>query len=472
MAACQTIMPPAPTAPSLDDSIVRDLAARLHGWLIRPCDDGYDAARVLWNGMIDKRPVLIALVTGVDDIIACVEFARVNSLPLAIHGGGHNVAGNGLCDDGLVIDMRQMKGIRIDPRARTAHAEAGLVWGELDRATQAFGLATTGGIISTTGIAGLTLGGGVGWLNGVLGMSCDNLLAADIVLADGELVTASATENADLFWALRGGGGNFGVVTSLDYKLHTVGPEVLAGIVFHTAAPIRNALELYRDVTANAPDELTVYAASGVGPTGQLGTGFMTCYAGSPAQGEQLLAPVRQFAPPAIDTLAGVNYADWQSMLDWRWPYGRRYYWKSHLVRELRDELLDAIAEHVSRVPSEFSRITIEHYHGASNRIGRSETAYWHRDAQYQVIIAGGWLNPADDERLIAWVREAHASMIPFAQNASFLNFAVVDEHDHTERIRAGYGDNYQRLAEIKATYDPTNLFRINNTIAPASLVK
>jgi FAD/FMN-containing dehydrogenase len=454
----------------LDDVPVSALAASLRGELLRPGHDGYNAARVLWNGMIDRRPGLIAQVAHVDDIVACVEFARTHDVPLAIRGGGHNIAGNGLCDDGLVIDMRRMQGIRIDPRQQIAHAEAGLVWGAFDRATAAHGLATTGGIISTTGIAGLTLGGGVGWLNGLFGLSCDNLLAAGVVLADGRFVIASETENADLFWALRGGGGNFGVVTSLDFQLHPAPPEVFAGFVFHTAASVRDNQDVYREVTANAPDELTVYAGNGLGADGRLGTGFMTCFAGPADQGERLLAPVREFAPPAIDTLVPVRYAEWQSSLDWRWPYGRRYYWKSHMTPELSDGLLDAIAEYAARAPSAFSRITIEHYHGAYNRVPRGDTAYWHRDASYQVIIAAGWEAPADDEANVAWVREAHAAMSPFATNQAFLSFNVLDEGDRLARTRAGYGDNYQRLAEIKTKFDPTNLFRINNNIAPSPL--
>jgi UDP-N-acetylenolpyruvoylglucosamine reductase len=452
---------------SASDLDVAAFQARLQGTLLWPGDERYDAARVVWNGMIDKRPQLIAQVAGVDDIIACVEIARANTLPLAIHGGGHNVAGNGLCDDGLVIDTVRMKDISIDPRQRTARVEAGLVWGEFDRATQPYGLATTGGIISTTGIAGLTLGGGVGWLNGALGMSCDNLLAAEVVLADGRLVTASRTENEDLFWALRGGGGNFGVVTALQFQLSRVEPEVLAGTVFHTTRRVRDSLDCYRELTANAPDELTVYGATGIGPNGQLGTGFMSCFAGPTSEGDRLLKPVRQFGPPASDTVAPMNYVDWQSTLDWRWPRGRRYYWKSHMVREISDGLLDAIADFAARVPSEFSRITIEHYHGRYNRVDPHDTAYWHRDASYQVVIAGGWNDPADDERCIDWVREAHTAMVPFVVNRSFLNFTVVDEHNRDARIQAGYGDNYVRLAHIKAKYDPTNVFRTNNNIAP-----
>lgn len=457
-----------PPVSILDEAPMSALAGILRGELFRPGGDNYDTARALWNGMIDKRPGLIAQVVNVDDIVACVEFARTYDVPLAIRGGGHNIAGNGLCDDGLAIDMRRMQRIRIDPRQQIARAEAGLIWGAFDRATATHGLATTGGIISTTGIAGLTLGGGVGWLNGLFGMSCDNLLAADVVLADGRFVTASEMENSDLFWALRGGGGNFGVVTSLDLQLHPVPPEVFAGFVFHTAASVRDNLDAYREVTANAPDELTVYAGSGLGPDGRLGTGFMACFAGLAEEGERLLAPVRAFAPPAIDTLGPVRYAEWQSSLDWRWPYGRRYYWKSHMAPELSDGLLDAIAEYAARAPSEFSRITIEHYHGAYSRVHRRETAYWHRDANYQVIIAAGWEDPATDAAVIAWVREAHEAMSPFATNAAFLNFNVVDEDDRQARTRTGFGDNYQRLTQIKAKFDPTNLFRINNNILPS----
>jgi FAD/FMN-containing dehydrogenase len=456
------------SVPVLDDAAARALEASLRGALLRPGDEGYDPARRVWNGMIDKRPALIAQVAGAADIAACVAFAREHALPLAIRAGGHNVAGHALCDDGLVIDLRRMKGLRVDPRTRTARAEAGLVWAEFDRETQAFGLATTGGVISTTGLAGLTLGGGVGWLNGLYGLACDNLLSADVVLADGRLVTASATEHPDLFWALRGGGGNFGVVTSFEYQLYPFGPEVLAGIVFLADTPVRDNLALYRELTASAPDELTLYAATGLGPDGRVGTAFIPCYAGQFARGEHLLQPVRQFGPALIDTLAPKRYVEWQSMLDSRWPYGRRVYWKSHMVSELSDGLLDVVADYATRLPSPVTRITIEHYHGAYGRVGKHDTAYWHRDTSYQVLAAAGWEDPAQEEATIRWVRELHAAMAPFASTATYLNFVMVDEPDRAERVRAGYGDNYQRLAQIKAAYDPTNLFRVNNNIEPA----
>jgi hypothetical protein len=451
----------------LDDATVRAFGARLRGRLLRQGDEGYDAARILWNAMIDRRPALIAQVADSDDVVACVELARDRGLPLAIHAGGHNVAGNALCDDGLVIDLCRMKDIRVDPVTRTARVEAGMLWGEFDGATEPFGLTTTGGVISTTGVAGLTLGGGVGWLNGRYGMSCDNLLSADVVLADGRQVTAGAEQNADLFWALRGGGGNFGVVTSLEFQLHPFDHQVLAGAVFQTSTPIQDNLRLYRELTATAPDELTIYAGNSIGPDGRLGTAFMVCHAGPTDEGERLLRPLRQVGEPVMDTLGPRRYVEWQSTLDSRWPYGRHYYWKSHMMRELTDGLIDAIAEHTARVPNALSRITIEHYHGAYSRVDRHATAYWHRDAGYQVIFAAGWEDPAEQERVIDWVREGHALTNTFATNADFLNFNVLDAPNRPDRIRAAYGDNYERLTRIKASYDPSNLFRVNNNIPP-----
>jgi hypothetical protein len=454
-------------APVLDDMAVQRFESSLRGKLIRPGDDGYDAALVIWNGMIKRRPALVAQVAGASDIVACVEFAREQQLPLAIHAGGHNVAGNALCDDGLVIDLCRMKGIWVDPGLRTVRAETGLNWGEFDRATQAVGLATTGGAISTTGIAGLTLGGGVGWLNGIFGLTCDNLLSADIVLADGRQVTASASDYPDLFWALRGGGGNFGVVTAFEYQLHPLPAQVMAGLVFYSGGRVRDYLDLYRELTVDAPDELTLYASTQLGPDGNLGTAIVGCYAGPLAEGERLLQPLYTAERPAIDMLAPRPYTDMQSMMDFRWPYGRNYYWKSHMLGGLTDGLLDSIADAVTRLPSAISRIMIEHYHGAHGRVGKSDTAYWHRDAVFQMVIAGCWDDPAEQEAVIGWVREVHAATQPFALRAAFGNFNIFDEHERGSRVRTAFGDNFERLVEIKTKYDPANLFRINNNIAP-----
>jgi FAD/FMN-containing dehydrogenase len=453
------------SAIGLDDAAIKDLRASLRGSLLQPADAGYDGARRIDNAMIDRRPALIARCAGVADVLAAVRFARARDVLVSVRAGGHNVAGNAICDDGLVIDVSPMKGVRVDPAARTVRSEAGVTWGDLDAETQAFGLATTGGVISTTGIAGLTLGGGVGWLNGRFGLACDNLIAADVVTADGRLLHASEDEHADLFWGLRGGGGNFGIVTSFEYRLHPLGPMLLSGPVFHPAARAREVLRFYREFSATEPDELTTYAGLLTGPDGAPLVGLVPCYAGPPDQGEKVVERLRKFGPPAVDMIGAMPYVAVQRMFNDAFPPGRYNYWKSSLTPGLTDQLLDTIVEHMARVPSPHSAVMLEHYHGAYSRPAATATAYSHRRPTYDVVIIANWTDPADNARNIAWTRELFAAVQPQVSAAAYVNFLDADEG--AERVRAAYGENYDRLVALKRTYDPTNFFRMNQNVRP-----
>ncbi|HEX9818715.1 MAG TPA: FAD-binding oxidoreductase [Methylomirabilota bacterium] len=449
----------------LDDTAIRDLQSSLRGQLLQPGDPGYDAARKIDNAMIDRHPALIARCTGVADVLAAIRFARTHDVLVSVRAGGHNVAGNAVCDGGLVIDVSPMKGIRVDPGARTVQAQAGVTWGELDAEAQAFGLATTGGVISTTGIAGLTLGGGVGWLNGRFGLACDNLISADVVTADGQFLRASEQDNADLFWGLRGGGGNFGIVTSFEYRLHPLGPMVLSGPVFHPAARARDVLRFYREFSAGEPDELTTYAGLLTGPDGAPLVGLVPCFAGPPEQGEKLVERLRKFGPPAVDMLGPMPYVAVQRMFNDAFPPGRYNYWKSSLTPEITDQLIDTVVEHMARVPSPHSAVMLEHYHGAYSRPAPTATAYSHRRPTYDVVIIANWTNPADSERNIAWARGLFAAVQPQVSRAAYVNF--LDSDDGADRVRAAYGENYDRLVALKRKYDPKNFFRMNQNVRP-----
>jgi hypothetical protein len=449
----------------LDDNAIGALRTGLRGPLLRPGDPGYDAARKIDNAMIDRHPALIARCAGAADVISAVRFARERDVVVSVRAGGHNVAGNAVCEGGLVIDVSPMKGIRVDPAARTAQAQAGVTWGELDAETQAFGLATTGGVISTTGIAGLTLGGGVGWLNGRFGLACDNLISADVVTADGRFVRASEQDNADLFWGLRGGGGNFGIVTALEYRIHPVGPTVLSGPVFHPAARAREVLRFYREFSANEPDELTTYAGLLTGPDGTPLVGIVPCYTGAPEQGEKLVERLREFGPPAVDMVGRMPYTAVQRMFNDAFPPGRYNYWKSSLAPAITDELIEAVVEHMAKVPSPHTAVMLEHYHGAYSRPAPTATAYSHRRTTYDVVIIGNWTDPAASDRNIAWVRGLFAAVQSQVSKAVYVNF--LDGDDGADRVRAAYGENYDRLVALKRKYDPTNFFRMNQNIRP-----
>ena len=444
------------------------LAQSVRGPVLRAGDEGFDAARHVWNGMIDRRPKSIVRCAGAADVVAAVNFAREQQLPLAVRAGGHSVAGNSVCDDGLVIDLSPMKGVRVDPARRTARAEPGLTWAEFDRETQAFGLATTGGVVSTTGIAGLTLGGGIGWLGRTHGLSCDNLLSVDIVTADGQLRTASPRDNPDLFWAVRGGGGNFGVVTSFEYRLHQVGPTVLAGLLIWPRTMARDVLRAFRELTQGAPENASAYAGLGTSPDGVPVVLLAAFHHGPTEEGEAIFSPLRRLGPPVADTIQPMPYVAAQQMLDALNPPGNRVYWKSSVLRGIDDEVLDTIIESAASCPSPLSAALIEFYGGAINRVGAQETAYPLREATYALNVVSAWTDPRQDPANIAWARRMWDAVQPFSPGGVYVNFlGVGDQSD--DRVKAAYGPNYARLSQVKATYDPTNLFRFNHNIAPAA---
>ena len=449
---------------TIDDAAVEAFKTSLRGKLLRPGDPGYDDARKVWNGMIDKRPALIARCTGVADIIDAVNFARTNELLVSVRGGGHNITGNAVCDGGLMIDLSRMKSVRVDPVKRTVRAEAGLTWGEYNRETQAFGLASTGGVVSTTGIAGLTLGGGLGWLMGKHGLSCDNVLSADLVTADGQFLTASVHEHPDLFWGLRGGGGNFGVVTSFEYQLHPV-DSVLAGMVLHPMAKAKDVLRFYREYARSAPDALTAFASLMTSPEGAPVVAIIVSYIGPMAEGERLVAPVRKFGAPLADTIGPMSYVQLNTMLDAAFPYGGvQRYWKSSFLKHLGDDVLDILVTRAATLPSPMSMLGFFHVHGAATRVKPDETAFGLRDDQWDYDIISQWQDPRDADRHIQWTREFWTAVEPFATGEVYVNHLDAEEGT---RIRAAYSDNYERLVALKNKYDPTNLFRLNQNIKP-----
>ena len=448
----------------LETGKIRRFEASLRGTLLQPGTVAYEAARRVHNAMIDKRPALIVRCAGVSDVVNAVNFARENELLVAVRGGGHNVAGTGVCDGGIMIDLSQLKGVRVDPARRTIRAEAGVTWGELDHESQAFGLGTTGGAVSTTGIAGLTLGGGLGLLMRKHGLASDNLLSVDVVTADGKLLTTSATENADLFWALRGGGGNFGIATSFEYRAHAVG-TVLGGLVLHPLERAKEMLAFYRELTRGAPDELTAYAGLVTSPDGVPMSAILVCYAGPIAAGEALLRPLREFGPPVADLICPMPYTSVQKTFDPSYPAGLLNYWKSSFLRELSDEVIDAIVAAYATVPSPLTSVAIEHLGGAVSRIGDTATAFSHRSSPYNVIVTGLWRDSDQSDRNIAWTRRLWAAIQPAASGAVYGNYLGADEG--AERVRAAYGANYERLVALKNRYDHTNLFRLNQNIEP-----
>jgi FAD/FMN-containing dehydrogenase len=453
--------------PFLSEQAMHPLRAALRGQVILPGDPAYDRARRVWNGMIDRHPALIVRCAGTSDVLASVAFAREAELPVAVRGGGHNAAGNGVCDGGIVIDLSRMKGVRVDPEARTARAEPGLTWGDFDAETQVFGLATTGGVISSTGIAGLTLGGGIGWLMRKHGLTCDNLLAADVVTADDRLLHASATEHPNLFWGLRGGGGNFGIVTSFEYQLHEV-DQVLAGTVTYPFAQATEVFRFFREFTATAPDELTCYGnLAGDTERGAI-VSIDVCFTGKVEAGETALRPLRLFGQPLSDTIALRRYRDWNTTGPARdFPHGDRNYWKSSFLQELSDAAVETLIARMRVAPSlDTCFIVVQQMGGAMNRVEVDATAFPHRDVSANLVIVATGFAVADDDRHIAWVRETWAAMRPFTRDAVYLNYLGEDE---VGRVGSAYGaESYARLAALKRTYDPENLFRINHNIRPA----
>jgi FAD/FMN-containing dehydrogenase len=428
-------------------------------------EQGYDAARAVPNAMIDRRPALVAQCAGAADVIACVCFAREHGVLVSVRGGGHSVAGKAVCDDGLMIDLSCMKGMRVDPAHRTVRAEPGLTLGEFDRETQAFGLATTMGTVSKTGISGLTLGGGWGHLHGKYGIALDNLTGVDVVTADGCLVTANASENVDLFWGVRGGGGNFGIVTSLEYRLYEVGP-VLGGAVFYPVAKAREVLHFYREFADASPDELVTQAGCFTTPDGAAVFAVGGCYCGSLSEGEKVLKPLRTFGAPAADIFGTISYVQLQSMFDAFFPPGRRTYAKANFLRSLDDGAIEALLEYVGKSPSPFTfGPWLEHWHGAATRVGVTDTAFPHRQYAYNFFVWSNWVSSAESEKNIQWTRSCWDALKPFMGAGTYVNY-LEDEGDPL--ARTAYGPNYDRLVALKKKYDPSNFFRMNHNIRPS----
>ena len=461
---------------ALAPEVIDTLKPLIRGAVCLPGEPGYEQARTIWNGMIDKHPAVVVRAAGAADVIQAVRAARTHGMLLAVRGGGHNIAGNAVCEGGLMIDLSLMKSVRVDPASRTVRLEPGVTLGDLDREAQAFGLATPLGINSTTGVAGLTLGGGFGWLSRKYGLTIDNLLSADVVTADGELKHASEKENPDLFWAIRGGGGNFGVVTSFEFKLHRVGPEVLAGLIVHPFAKAKELIQGYRKVTAAAPDELTCWIVMRKAPPlpflppevhGKEIFVFAVCYAGDIEQGRKALAPLQALGKPIADVVGPAPLAGWQQAFDPLLAPGARNYWKSHDFTELSDGLIDVLVDYAGRLPSPDCEVFIGHLGGAVNRVPAAATAYPHRNIEYVLNVHGRWSEPAQDAAGIGWTRQLYDAATPFATGGVYVNFMTEEEG---QRVRGGaYGPNYERLAKLKAQYDPQNLFRMNQNITPKS---
>jgi hypothetical protein len=450
--------------PAQDEQAIEALRMSLRGELLTPAHPEYDEARKVWNGMIDRRPAMIARCAGAADVVACVNFARDNDVLISVRGGAHNVQGNAICDGGLVVDFSRMKAIRVDPAAHTARAEPGVKWIDFDREVQAFGLAMTSGTFSDTGISGLTLGGGLGWLGGKYGLVSDNVTAFDIVTADGQLRRASVDENEDLFWALRGGGGNFGVVTSFEYRVYPVG-MLLAGPVFHPFDRASELLRFYRDFSSNIPDELTTGFGLLTGSDGARLAGIVVVYNGPLEEGEKVIRPVREFGPPAVDHIGPMPYTAVQTMFDPLAPTGRNYYVKAPWLREISDGAVDVIVDRFAEVPSPSSIVFLQQKSGAMASGPGDQTAFGHRDDLYSGVIISGWDDPSKAEANISWTRQLGQELEAFGSGGEYIN--EMGPSDSEERLRASFGANYERLVTIKNKYDPQNLFRHTQNIKP-----
>lgn len=467
------------TPTRFDHSVLGEFFIAFKGQVITPTSPGYDQARRIWNGIIDKRPALIVRPINTADVVTAVNFARDNGLLLSVRGGGHNVAGHATNDDGMVIDLSAMKQIKVDPVARTVRAGGGATWGDLDTATQMYGLATPGGVVSKTGIAGLTLGGGFGWLRNLHGLSCDNLIGAEIVTADGSVIHADARENAELLWGLRGGGGNFGVVTTFEYQLHPVGPEVAFTFVFHDVSSeekMRDAVRFYRDYSQSAPREVsTLFALGIIPPEPELFPDYLhlrpfalfgAMYIGSVEDGKHIMQPLLDFGEPLLDFSGVKPYVEAQQVFDPDYPDGMRYYWKSLNLQQLDNAAIDVIVRHARQQPSPFSTTDLWHVGGAVRRVGSNHSAFYGREAAFLINPEANWADTADDAINIAWVRDFVAAMMPFSDGSRYLNFAGFQEEGES-LMRTGFASHYKRLARLKQQYDPHNLFRLNQNVKP-----
>lgn len=457
-----------------DPTALEALKARLRGSLLLPADPGYDESRSVWNAMIDRRPALIVRCLGVTDVVTCVHFAREQGLALSIKGGGHNISGLAVCDGGLMLDMSLMRGVWVDPATRTARAQPGCLLGDVDRETQLHGLAAVLGFVSNTGAAGLTLGGGFGYLTRRFGWSCDNVISMEVVTADGQLVRVSEEQNPDLFWGLRGGGGNFGIVTSLEYRLHPVGPEVIAGAIAWHAEASHDVLEMYHAVIEHAPPELTCAAMLRIAPPapwlakevyGKPIVMLIICHSGPTKEREHLVERIKAFGSPVGDVVQRRSYASQQSLIDATQPKGRRYYWKSEYLPGLGPDLLVKVIEHAQRIVSPHSAIILFPIDGAIHDLPEDHSAVGNRTAKVVLNITGSWEKTADDQTNMAWARAAWRELRSFSTGGTYINFLT--EEEGTERIRAAYGTNYERLVAAKTKWDPRNLFRMNKNILP-----
>ena len=450
----------------LGASASRELGSGFRGQVIWPEDGGYDAARAVFNGMIDRQPLAVVRPVDASDVARCIEFARRHDLLISVRGGGHSVAGHAVRDGAIMLDLSGMKAVQVEPETRTVRAQPGLTLGEFDRATQALGLATPLGVVSVTGIAGLTLGGGLGWLNGCYGLACDNLISADVVSADGQLLTASTQENKDLFWGIRGGGGNFGVVTSFEYQLHPV-DVVLAGALSYPLRAAPQVLRFYDDFVKAAPDELSTAVSLALTPTREPAMFIVVCYCGPTDKGEQVLHPLRTFQSPVDDSIQPMPYAALQSARDEGFPSGRLHYWKSGWLGDLNDGAIETLMEFVPHLPSSASGVGLQQMHGVASRIAPSATAFPRRAEQYDFLILSQWSDATDSDRNIEWTRALFQAMQPHLEESVYVN-NLGDEGP--ERVKAAYGQNYQRLVALKRTLDPDNLFRANQNIDPSQI--
>ena len=448
----------------LDDAVIDKFASGLRGQLLRRGDPGYDAARKVWNGMVDKRPALIARCAGTSDVVDAVRFAREHDLLVSVRGGGHNYAGKSVSDGGLVIDLGPMKGIQVDPARRTVQAQAGLRLGEFDRETQAFGLATTLGVNTDTGIAGLTLGGGYGWLDGKYGLACDNVLSAVVVTADGRVLTVNADENDDLYWGIRGAGANLGIVTSFEYRLHPVGP-VLGGMVIYPISKGRDVLRCFDDFSSTCPDEVSTAALLLTAPDGNPAVALAACYTGSLEQGERVLKPLRTVAQPLADLIAPQPYTQIQTLFDEAWPPGRRYYNKSSIIRRLSDPAINLLLTYGRALPTALSAIALQQLHGAASRVGAGDTAFPHRYDHYSVYVHPATDDAGESDKIVRWGRECWDALQPVVERAVYVNALEDALAEGEARVREAYGPNYARLVTLKKKYDPTNFFTSNQNI-------
>jgi FAD/FMN-containing dehydrogenase len=449
-----------------DATLLDDLAGRVSGRVLRPADDGYDAARRVHNGLVDRAPAVIVRCRSAADAAAGVRFARAAGLDVCVRGGGHNVAGRAVVDDAVMIDLTEMKGTAVDPEGRTVRAEGGLTWSELNDATAEHGLAVTGGAVSTTGIAGLTLGGGLGWLMAKHGLAADNLLAVELVNADGDVLEVTETSDPDLLWALRGGGGNFGIVTTFTYRLHPLA-MVTGGLIAHPIDAAPDLLRFYRDAVAGCSDDLTAFMVLAHAPDGSgLKIAAMVVFhTGEEEQAEQDLAPFRSFGSPLMVEVGRMPYSVMNTLMDEAYPTGSLNYWLSSFTRGLPDELLDTMVDRFASVPSPMSAILLEHFHGAVTRVGVTDTAVPHRSEGWNLLIPSVWMDPADTAKNIAWTRETHATLAPHLDEARWLNYLGDDQG--LDALRGAYGPNYERLLAAKRRYDPENVFHHNHNIDP-----